>query len=968
MSRTTLAFLTLALLASPLPAADLVPADRPIPDVIDHYVGLKLRQAGVQSAPQADDATLVRRLTLDLAGRIPTPTEAQGYINSKDPDKRSKLTDRLMASPDFVRHSATEFDALLRSGNDQAPSLRGYLLVALKENRPWDRMFRELMGLAPDPGRPDHFVLKRLGDLDVLTRDVSSVFFGLNVMCAQCHKHPYVSSITQDYYHGMKAFFSRTLDFQGQLWEKRHALVQYKARSGQLRTPPLMFLSGTVLDEPKPDVPDLPRAIDEENKRIEELRKNFGKAKQYPPRPAFSYREQLALVALRPGERERFARSIVNRLWHRFHGYGLVMRLDQMHAQNPPSHPELLEWLARDLIAHGYDLRRLVRGLVASQAYSRASSWEGGPAPAPALFAVAQLRPLSAMQFGLSALVAGDPDALPADLAPEARDGRLQALEAEAQKVFGAIIEQPRDGLEINVSEGLRLSNDEAVLRVLGDRLAGRLLKAGDQRRQVETAIWAVLSRPPTEEEFKVLGDYVGRHTPGEAELARLVGEARRRREAVERAKARAAQIERDIAEGNSRHREAALRAELARTEKYLAAAAELRLGPTGAANTPETLAARHGLDAGLLRRWHAYLDRPVAASTISAGGPVVRGHYTTRLTKTWGQATVNGWGTEATPWLLANTSNEPIRYGTLTLPPRSVSTHPSPTLAAAVSWRSPLEGAVRVSGRVADVDPNCGNGVAWSLVVHREGEKETLASGILDNGRAVVLDPATLAALAEVRVRRGDVLSLVVDPRDGNHACDSTHVEFTLSERGGKGRKWDLAADVVDSIHAGNPHPDGQGNAGVWHFHTVEASSSPAPVVAAIPAGSVLARWADAVGRIRQGKVAETAGREELSRLAAEAAKVLTAPPPAARNDPNAALLRDLTSGSSPLFGGIDFSASLDAGAKAKLAQWNAELEEARREAARPLPALAAEPPAQRALRQMAWALLAGAEFRFNH
>jgi hypothetical protein len=966
VSRNTLAFLTVALTASSMPAADLLPADRPIAEAIDHYVGLKLKQAGVGTAAQADDATLVRRLTLDLAGRIPTPAEAKGYIDSKDPDKRAKLIDRLMAAPDFVRHGATEFDALLRSGNDQAPSLRGYLLTALRENRPWDRMFRELMGSSPDPSRPDHFVLKRLGDPDVLTRDVSAIFFGLNIMCAQCHKHPYVSSITQDYYHGMKAFFSRTLDFQGQLWEKRHALVQYKARSGQLRTPPLMFLSGKVLDEPKPDVPDLPKAIEEENKRIEELRKNFAKAKQYPPKPAFNYREQLVEVALRPGERDRFARSIVNRLWHRFHGLGLVMRLDQMHPQNPPSHPELLDWLARDLIAHGYDLRRLVRGLVASQAYSRASSWDKGTPPAPALFAVAQLRPLTSGQFGLSALLAGDPDSLPADLPQEARDSRLQALETEAQKVFGPIIEQPRDGLEINVSEGLRLSNDEAVLRILGDRLAGRLLKAGDRKSQIEMAVWAILSRPPTEEEINLLGEYVARHTPGEAELARQADETRRRREAVERAKARVAEIEREIAELNSRHREAVLRSELARTEKYLAAAAELRLGPAGAANTPETLAAKHGLDAFLLRRWHGYLGRPVAPSAGPAvADAVVRGHYTTRLTKTWGHTAVNGWGTEATPWLVANASNEPIRYGTLTLPPRSVSTHPSPTLAAAVSWRSPLDGVVRVSGRVADVDPNCGNGIGWSLVVHREGQKETLAGGNLDNGRSVLLDPA---ALGEVRVRRGDVLSLVVDPRDGNHACDSTHVEFVLTEQGGKGRKWDLAADVVDSIHAGNPHADGHGNAGVWHFHTIETSSSSASSTPTLPAGSVLARWTDAVLRIRQGKVAEAAGREELSRIAAEAAKVLTSPPPAARSDPNAAILRELASVSGPLFGGIDFPGSLDAGAKAKLAQWNAELEEARREAARPLPAMTTEPPAQRALRQMVWALLAGAEFRFNH
>jgi Protein of unknown function (DUF1549) len=119
---------------------------------------------------------LLRRLTLDLAGRIPTCAEAKAYVESKDPDKRAKLLERLMASPEYVRHAATEFDTLLRSANDRARSLRPYLLVALKENRPWDRMFRELMGTEPDPNDPDQFVLSRLDDLNRLTRDVSTAF------------------------------------------------------------------------------------------------------------------------------------------------------------------------------------------------------------------------------------------------------------------------------------------------------------------------------------------------------------------------------------------------------------------------------------------------------------------------------------------------------------------------------------------------------------------------------------------------------------------------------------------------------------------------------------------------------------------------------------------------------------------------------------------------------------------------
>jgi Protein of unknown function (DUF1549)/Protein of unknown function (DUF1553) len=492
-------------------AEELLPADRLIPEVIDHYVELKLKQAGITPAPQADDSTFLRRLTLDLAGRIPTSAEAKAYVESKDPDKRAKLLERLMASPEYVRHAATEFDTLLRANNDQAQSLRPYLLVALKENRPWDRMFRELMGVEPDPNRPDQFVLSRLGDLDRLTRDVSGTFFGVNIMCAQCHKHPYVSSITQDYYYGMKAFFSRSINFQGQLWEKRYAEVEYKAQNGQIRPLKLMFLSGKVLDEPKGSITDVRGAIQEENQRLNQFRNDFAKNKQYPPKPAFNYREQLVAVALQPSERDLFARSIINRLWYRFHGYGLVMRLDQMHMKNRPNHSELLQWLTRDFVTHNYDIRRLVRGLVESRTYSLASRWEGKETPPPKLFAVAISRPLTPMQFGVSQLLVSRPDALPESLSPDSHNQRLEKLETEARDLFGSVIEQPQDDMQINVTEALRLSNDPRLLKSLGDGLVSQLTAIRDRGKQIEAAVWAVLSRPPNDDEKRLLTDYLTR-------------------------------------------------------------------------------------------------------------------------------------------------------------------------------------------------------------------------------------------------------------------------------------------------------------------------------------------------------------------------------------------------------------------------------------------------------------------------
>src|SRR5205823_3657376 len=112
-------------------------------EAIDHFIDAKLTEQGITPAAQADDATLIRRLTLDLAGRIPTLAETRDYVASKDPAKRTKLVERLMASSGFVRQQATEFDAMLMQGT--GANVRPYLLTAIEEKRPWDSIFRELM-------------------------------------------------------------------------------------------------------------------------------------------------------------------------------------------------------------------------------------------------------------------------------------------------------------------------------------------------------------------------------------------------------------------------------------------------------------------------------------------------------------------------------------------------------------------------------------------------------------------------------------------------------------------------------------------------------------------------------------------------------------------------------------------------------------------------------------------------------
>jgi hypothetical protein len=490
-----------------------LPADRPMPDVIDHHVDQQLQKAKVIPVPQADDATLVRRLYLDLAGRIPTPTETREYIESTDPRKRDKLVAELVAAPEFIRHNANEFDAFLRNDNGDGGSVRTYLLAAFKENRSWDRMFRDLLGATetPHPAKPEQYVLRRLKDRDALTRDVSSVFFGLNISCAQCHNHPYIESLTQDYFFGMREFFAASYDFQGNLLDRRFVKpAEFKPKTGAARPAKLLFLNGKTVEREGEPAADLAKAIQEESKAIEQLGKAYAKDKVLPPQAKFRAREKLADLALKPENRDLFARAMVNRLWYRFYGYGLVMRVDQMHANNPASHPELLDWLTRDFVAHGYDLKRLIAGLVSAKAYARSSEWKGTPVPALELFAVASVRPLTPAQWAASFQIANNPALIGRDKTFEAREKALTALE-NAAKPHESLIQYPRDDMPIPVTESMRLSNDPGLNKTIGAQLLPTLKKASDRKAQITEAVWAVLSRPPTAAECELFESYLER-------------------------------------------------------------------------------------------------------------------------------------------------------------------------------------------------------------------------------------------------------------------------------------------------------------------------------------------------------------------------------------------------------------------------------------------------------------------------
>jgi len=207
----------------------------------------------------------------------------------------------------------------------------------------------------------------------------------------------------------------------------------------------------------------------------------------------------------------------------------------------------------------------------------------------------------------------------------------------------------------------------------------------------------------------------------------------------------------------------------------------------------------------------------PEAGEALPRESPVV---LEEKMEAIPGVPKVRGWARNVIPWFGVNPEGSPGKAGNLTIPGRCAALHPGPDLDAAVEWRSPISGRVVIEGRVAMGDSAGGNGIDWSVVAEGRGGRRLLAGGAIPAGGAAALPgggPA--AALAAVPVEPGDVLSLVIGAKGGNHICDTTVIDLRIAEVGGGGRKWDLAGDVAGDIHSGNPHADAAGNRDAWRL-----------------------------------------------------------------------------------------------------------------------------------------------------
>lgn len=499
----------------------------PLHRQIDELVGKRLVELKVVPATVSSDAEFVRRVYLDLTGIIPTARQARAFLDDSAPDKRQRLLDELLASPDHAIHMTRVFDVMLierriptiTSYDVPAPKWREYLTAAFAENRPWDQMVRDILssdGTDERNAAGVKFFLVRDVAPHQLTRDVGRLFLGVDLQCAQCHDDPRIESYRQADYFGIYAFLQRVTAYRDN--DKNVSLV------GETAVGTASFVSVFTAKggETNPRLPGGEMVADPElEKDMQYVVKPGPKERGVP-----TYSRRMKLAELLPrAETQGFSRNIVNRLWAMLMGRGLVRPLDLHHAGNPPSHPELLDRLERWLVEHQYDLKALLREMLLSQTYQRSSVLPEGVKELPDdAFAAAALRGLSPEQLRWSLLQAtgrieqhfhqleANPKSeasTPGEAPPAWKTHTMQLEPLERQTralitVFAGLPGQPDGEFQPVVDQALHLLNNPAMLPLLRDEpsiLLKRLTAIPDTEPLAQELYLSVLSRRPHADE-----------------------------------------------------------------------------------------------------------------------------------------------------------------------------------------------------------------------------------------------------------------------------------------------------------------------------------------------------------------------------------------------------------------------------------------------------------------------------------
>jgi hypothetical protein len=337
-----------ARIVSPLPnqVDPKVFAGAPRANFIDGLILKKLKALHIPPSPPCSDAVFIRRAYLDAAGTLPTPAAVRKFVADKTTDKRTRLIDALLRRQEFVDYWAYKWSDMLLVSTRKLPepanwAFYQFIRQSVADNKPWDRFARQILtarGSTLCNGAANYFVLHK--DVTDLTEATAVTFMGMSITCCRCHNHP-LEKWTQDQYWGMANLFARVALKNG---ERNGDVIVQSLPSGDV-------------PHPRRGIAMAPTPLDAK------------------PLPAKSTLDRRAYFArwLTGKDNPYFARALVNRVWRNFLGRGLVEAEDDLRQTNPPTNEELFAALARDFVAHKYDVKHLVRTIMNSATYQRSS-------------------------------------------------------------------------------------------------------------------------------------------------------------------------------------------------------------------------------------------------------------------------------------------------------------------------------------------------------------------------------------------------------------------------------------------------------------------------------------------------------------------------------------------------------------------------------------------------------------------
>ena len=452
---------------------------------IDRLVGQKLDSLGLPPSDNCTDSDFLRRAYLDVIGLLPTPQEARAFLTSRDPQKRVKLVDALLARPEYVDFWTLRWADILRCnrralGDKGMAALYSWIREGVAENKPWDQFARELLlaqGSTFSNGATNYF--RTATSPNTLAETTSQVFLGVRIECAKCHNHPY-ERWTQNQYYQMAAFFARVGSKTG---DRKDEPVVILANSGEVRHPKTgKEVAACALDST-------------------------------PLKPDFSGDRRAVLADwLTSANNPFFAHEVVNRLWKHYLGRGLVEPVDDLRATNPPSNPALFDALADDFTRHKYDLKYLMRAILLSQTYQRS------PLPTKAndrdvkyyshyAFKRIDAEPLMdaiASATGVADKFDGYPAGFRATQLPDTGVGSY-FLDLFGRPARNVACECERSA-DPNLGQILHLMNDKDINSRIASktgRIAGLLAAKADDRKITENLYLATYSRYPAPTELK---------------------------------------------------------------------------------------------------------------------------------------------------------------------------------------------------------------------------------------------------------------------------------------------------------------------------------------------------------------------------------------------------------------------------------------------------------------------------------